>query len=207
MTIKDTRTFSRIGYARESRDHRGRVVEPTITRQIAELRAAGADEVHIAITDSIGPTNRDLAQLLLLSDQLKKGSSILVVDLSRLGLTTTAMRQLFIELKNKHIDLVSLSDPVDLTSTDIHQLLSAFEKAERFLSRERTYASLFSAKTASVSNSEKAGGRHQLYQQADIDRATQFVRNGLTVKKALAQAGIPAMSPATFYRRSGITSR
>lgn len=130
----------KFGYARVSKN------EQCLDVQIQKLKVAGCDEIF---QEKISGAKDDRPQLKALMDKLRKGDTLCVVRLDRLGRRMMKLVELINEFKDKGIEFVSLENNLD-TSSHMGMLLfnicAAFSEMERELIRERVKAGLDSAK-------------------------------------------------------------
>ena len=129
----------KFGYARVSKN------EQSLDVQVQKLTKAGCDEIF---KEKISGAKDDRSQLNLLISKLRKGDTICVVRLDRLGRRMTKLIELINDFKVKNIEFVALENNID-TRTPIGMLLftvcAAFSEMERELIKERVKAGLDAA--------------------------------------------------------------
>ena len=129
----------KFGYARVSKN------EQSLDVQVQKLTQAGCDEIF---QEKISGSKDDRSQLNLLISKLRKGDTICVVRLDRLGRRMAKLVELINEFKTKCIEFVALENNID-TTTPIGMLLftmcAAFSEMERELIKERVKAGLDAA--------------------------------------------------------------
>lgn len=174
-----------LGYARVSTG------DQDVAGQELRLRGAGAIRVFTDIRSGHSMDRPGLAALL---DYARRGDTLAVVRLDRLGrslaelLTTVAM------LKERGIALLSLEERIDTTSAAgelVFHVFGAIAQFERRLIAERTKDGIAAA---------RARGRHPGRQPLDRDRAEaalKLVAAGLSPTAAARQVGL---GRSTVYR-------
>jgi DNA invertase Pin-like site-specific DNA recombinase len=129
----------KFGYARVSKN------EQSLDIQVQKLTKAGCDEIF---KEKISGAKDDRSELNLLISKLRKGDTICVVRLDRLGRRMTKLIELINDFKVKNIEFVALENNID-TRTPIGMLLftvcAAFSEMERELIKERVKAGLDAA--------------------------------------------------------------
>ena len=129
----------KFGYARVSKN------EQSLDIQIQKLEQAGCDEIY---QEKVSGSKDDRSQLNLLLGRLRKGDTICVVRLDRLGRRMGKLIELISSFKDKGIEFVSLENNID-TTTPMGMLLftmcAAFAEMERVLITERVKAGLDAA--------------------------------------------------------------
>jgi DNA invertase Pin-like site-specific DNA recombinase len=177
----------KFGYARVSKN------EQSLDVQIQKLTAAGCEEIF---QEKISGAKDDRPQLKALMNKLRKGDTLCVVRLDRLGRRMMKLVDLINEFKEKNIEFVSLENNID-TSNHFGMLLfnicAAFSEMERELIRERVKAGLDSAKQQG-----RKGGRPKALtaDKADTIRALRQAGK-MSVKKICETMNV---SRSVFYR-------
>jgi DNA invertase Pin-like site-specific DNA recombinase len=152
-----------VGYARVS------TADQDLSLQLAALRKAGATAIY---REKISGVRADRPQLAKLMTSLKRGDTVLVTKLDRLGRSTRELLDLIHRIDQAGAAFRSLGDPLFNTSTSQGRLLvtmlAAIAEFERELIRERTGAGRARAKAAGV----KFGRKFKLsqYQRAEALR-------------------------------------
>lgn len=139
------------GYARVSTDYQN------LDRQIDALNKYGVDEI---LTEKITGTKKNRPELNRLLDKVRKGDTIVVESLSRLGRSTKDLLYLVEQFNKQGIIFVSLKENVDLstpTGTLLLTVLSALSQFERDLIVQRTNEGLEAARARG-----RKGGRPQI---------------------------------------------
>jgi DNA invertase Pin-like site-specific DNA recombinase len=159
-----------IGYARVSSE------DQDLRRQVDELTAAGCDRIVEEKASGKHGAKRPRWEELIdpSSGQLRAGDRLTVVELSRLGRSTTQLTALLRDLKEREIGLRILNLGVD-TSTPAGELVftivAAVGQMERDLIAERTRSGL----EAKRRRGETIGGRRPTYTAAQVERAMSLL--------------------------------
>lgn len=129
----------KFGYARVSKN------DQSLDIQIEKLESYGCKEIF---KEKISGAKDDRQQLNVLLSKLRKGDTICVVRLDRLGRRMTKLITLIDDFKTKGIEFVALENNID-TTTSMGMLLfsmcAAFAEMERTLITERVKAGLYAA--------------------------------------------------------------
>ncbi|NDA90634.1 MAG: recombinase family protein, partial [Alphaproteobacteria bacterium] len=96
----------KFGYARVSKN------EQSLDIQIQKLQQAGCNEIY---QEKVSGSKDDRSQLNLLLSRLRKGDTICVVRLDRLGRRMSKLIELINDFKKKGIEFVSLENHIDTT--------------------------------------------------------------------------------------------
>ncbi|STX81305.1 transposase (resolvase, DNA invertase) [Legionella busanensis] len=122
--------------------------------QIQKLKDAGCDEIF---SEKISGAKIDRKELNNLLAKLRKGDTVCVVRLDRLGRRMIKLAEMILDFKERGINLESLENKID-TSTPIGMLMfnicAAFSEMERELIRERLQAGVDAARAKG-----RVGGR------------------------------------------------
>ncbi len=132
MTLK-------FGYARVSKN------DQSLDVQIQKLTKAGCDEIFMEKVSGVKDDRKELNRLM---DKLRKGDTICVVRLDRLGRRMLKLIQLINDFKEKGINFVSLENNIDTTTSMgmvLFSMCAAFSEMERTLIKERVKAGLEAA--------------------------------------------------------------
>ena len=177
----------KFGYARVSKN------EQSLDIQIQKLTAAGCEEIF---QEKISGAKDSRPQLDTLMNKLRKGDTLCVVRLDRLGRRMMKLVELIIDFKTKGIEFVALENNLD-TTTPIGMLLfnicAAFSEMERELIRERVKAGLDSAKQQG-----RKGGRPKALTDDKAEAIRALRQTGkMSVKKICETMKV---SRSVFYR-------
>jgi DNA invertase Pin-like site-specific DNA recombinase len=129
-----------IGYARVS------TLEQDVALQIDELKNAGCDRIF---RDKVSGTKTERPGLQEALDFLRKGDSLVVWRLDRLGRSLRHLIDTVSALEERGIGFRSLQEAIDTTTSGgrlIFHIFGALAEFERNLIRERTMAGLRAAR-------------------------------------------------------------
>ena len=177
----------KFGYARVSKN------EQSLDVQIKKLTDAGCEEIF---QEKISGAKDDRPQLKVLMGKLRRGDTLCVVRLDRLGRRMMKLVELINDFKEKGIEFVSLENNLD-TSTHMGMLLfnicAAFSEMERELIRERVKAGLDSAKQQG-----RKGGRPKALTDERADAIRALRQTGKMSVKNICDT--MKISRSVFYR-------
>lgn len=184
----------KFGYARVSKN------DQSLDVQIQKLTAAGCNEIF---QEKISGAKDNRVQLNLLIGKLRKGDTICVVRLDRLGRRMIKLIDLINGFKVKGIEFISLENNID-TTTPMGMLLfsmcAAFSEMERELIKERVKAGLDAAHSKG-----RKGGRPKALTTDKLKTLKSLVQSEeFSVTKICIMVGI---SRSVYYRAiaSGLT--
>ena len=129
----------KFGYARVSKN------EQSLDIQLQKLQQAGCDEIY---QEKISGAKNDKTQLNILLSKLRKGDTVCVVRLDRLGRRMSKLVELINHFKSCGIDFISLENNIDTTNPMgmlLFTMCAAFAEMERLLITERVKAGLEAA--------------------------------------------------------------
>lgn len=177
----------KFGYARVSTQ------DQNLDIQVEKLKAAGCEEIY---QEKASGGNDERQQLNLLLSKLRKGDTLYVVRLDRLGRRMIKLINLINEFKSKGIQFVSLENNMD-TSNPMGMLLfnicAAFTEMERELIKERVQAGLDLAKSKG-----RKGGRPRALSNTDIEKVKALKGSGEFSVKAICE--MMKISKSVYYR-------
>jgi len=175
-----------IGYIRVSTN------DQNIELQEEALIRAKCDHIFV---DKMSGTKAVRPGLKKCLKMLKRGDTLVVWKLDRLGRSAKNMIVLLSELDERGIHFRSLTDSID-TSTRMGKLIftimSAFAEMERSLIVERTVAGLAAAREKG-----RIGGRKRIMTEDVVERARRMFANGATLHQV---ANIIGVSHITIYK-------
>lgn len=175
-----------IGYARVSTE------DQSLDLQRDALTASGCERVF---EDKVGGTKTDRPGLNRALEQLRKGDTLVVWRLDRLGRSLKDLILRAETLKERGVGLQSLQESIDTTSSGgqlIFHMFGALAEFERNLIRERTHAGLSAARARG-----RMGGRRKVLDLRQRRHAVELYRSRKhTVKEICALMGI---ARATLY--------
>ena len=149
------------GYARVSTE------QQNLDRQIDMLQKYGVDRIF---NEKMTGTKRNRPELEKLLERLAEGDTVVVESLSRLGRSTKDLIWLMETFNEKGVNLVSLKESIDTTSSTgklLFTLMSALAQFERDVLADRTKEGLAAARARG-----RKGGRPP----ADKDAVRKAVR-------------------------------
>lgn len=128
------------GYARVSTE------QQCLDRQLDMLEKYGVDKIY---NEKMTGTKRNRPELDKLIERLTEGDTVVVESLSRLGRSTKDLIQLMELFNSKGVNLISLKESIDTTSSTgklLFTLISALAQFERDVIADRTREGLASAR-------------------------------------------------------------
>lgn len=149
------------GYARVSTE------QQNLDRQIDMLEKYGVDRIF---NEKMTGTKRNRPELEKLLERLAEGDTVVVESLSRLGRSTKDLIWLMETFNEKGVNLVSLKESIDTTSSTgklLFTMMSALAQFERDVLADRTREGLAAARARG-----RKGGRPP----ADKDAVRKAVR-------------------------------
>jgi DNA invertase Pin-like site-specific DNA recombinase len=177
-----------LGYARVSTS------EQSLDRQEDELVAAGAEMVYSEVGSGKRGAVRPQWDELLRS--LRKGDTLMVTELSRLGRSTSQLSQLADDLSDRGISLRILNLGIDTATPSgklVYSIIAAVAEMERDLLIERTNSGLAASRARG-----RKGGRKREFTPAAVRKAqAQYDRGEMSVTDIARVAGV---SRQTLYR-------
>jgi len=176
-----------LGYARVSTQ------EQNLDLQIDALRAAGCENVY---TDKMSGTKTERPGLDKIMSFIRKGDTLVVWRLDRLGRSLRHLIQVLNQLDEKGIYFKSLQESLD-TSTPggklIFHVFGALAEFERDIIRERTLAGLAAARARG-----RKGGRPRKLSEKQLEMAVKLMSDSaIPVTEICKTLGV---SKATLYR-------
>ena len=183
-----------IGYARVS------TAEQDSALQTDALHKAGCERVFEDTASGAKADRPGLADALA---YLRNGDVLVVWRLDRLGRSLPHLIETVGALEGRGIGFRSLTESIDTTTPGgrlIFHVFGALGQFERDLIRERTKAGL----TAAAARGRK-GGRKPVITADKLQRAREFLANGLNVREAAARlkVGKTALYAALQAANSG----
>jgi len=176
----------KFGYARVSTQ------DQELARQIDALTKFGVDEI---ITEKMTGIKANRPELNKLKGKLRRGDTVVIESLSRLGRSTKDLLCLIEEWNSQGVKLVSLKESID-TATPTGKLLltvlSAISQFERDITVQRTNEGLQAARARG-----RSGGRPKANPQAVEKAVKLYHAQTHTIREITAICGI---SQATLYR-------
>jgi DNA invertase Pin-like site-specific DNA recombinase len=176
-----------IGYARVS------TIDQNLDLQLDALRNVSCEKLF---EDRISGSKSDRPGLTKALEQLRKGDTLVVWKLDRLGRSLRHLIELINELQEKGIMFRSIQDGID-TSSSIGQfffhITGAFAELEKNLVKERTKAGLDAARARG-----RTGGRKPSLNQKQIQMMLEIYEGRSTSISEICEQF--KISRKTFYR-------
>jgi len=165
-----------IGYARVS------TVEQDTALQTDALRKVSCERIF---EDTISGAKADRPGLAAALAYLRDGDVLVVWRLDRLGRSLPHLIETVGTLEERGVGFQSLTEAIDTTTPGgrlIFHVFGALGQFERDLIRERTKAGL-----AAASARGRKGGRKPVVTGDKLQRAKDYIANGLNVREAAAR--------------------
>lgn len=169
----------RLAYARVSTDRQ------ELHRQLDALEKVGYDKI---IKEKYTGTKKDREGLNRLFDTVRKGDTVIVESISRLGRNTIDILSIVEELGERGVEFLSLKENIDTstaTGKAMFGMLAVISSLERDLIVQRTKEGLASAKARGVQL-----GRPELDNQLVKDALTMYDNNTHSIKDITRIVGI-----------------
>lgn len=176
----------KIGYARVS------TLDQNLDRQTDMLRAYGVDKLY---TEKMSGTRRDRPELTRLLERLEEGDTVIVESLSRLGRSTRDLIELVELFQQKGVQLVSLKESIDTSSSTgklLFTIMSALAQFERDVIADRTREGLQAAKARG-----HFGGRPKT-DAKKLQQALKLYRSGQYTAREIKE--LTGITKSTLYR-------
>lgn len=177
---------SLIGYARVSRADQ----DPQL--QIDALKRAGCAKTFV---DRMTGSQMDRPQLSAAMEYLRRGDTLVLWKLDRLGRNTRGVLALVEDLTSRGVGLRSITEQIDTTGPmgkAILTVMLAFGTLERDVLIERTRAGLDAARARG-----RVGGRPTVVSVDKLKAARALMRGGATVTAAAEAVNV---SRSSLYR-------
>ncbi len=176
-----------IGYARKS------TYEQNLSLQKDALKKVGCKKI---LTDQITGSKEERPGLTKAMDVLRKGDTLVVWRLDRLGRSLKHLIKLIEDLEEKKIGFRSLQESIDTTTSGgrlVFHIFGALAEFERHLIRERTHAGLAAARARG-----RLGGRPKVLNNKKKKLAVKLYKEE---KHTVAEIGeMLGVSRMTVYR-------
>lgn len=182
-----------IGYARVS------TIDQELALQLDALQAAGCERVFTDRASGAKVSRAGLAEALAYA---RRGDSLVVWKLDRLGRSMKGLVDLAAELEGRGIELRSLTDGIDTRTAAgrfFFNIMAALATMERELILERTRAGLDAARRAG-----RVGGRPKVMTPAKLAAARTLLEAGTPPQTVAALVGV---SVPTLYRHLPASER
>ena len=179
----------RIGYARVSSSGQHLDVQRTA------LTDAGCEKIYAEKVSGVGERVELQAALQFLRD----GDCLVVYKLDRLGRSLKDLLDIIEQLQTKNVNLVSLKDNIDTSSTTgklVLHIFASLAEFERDLIKERTEEGRREAKKKGV-----RFGRPKQPKPEKANMCAQLYRNGNSVSAIMRTVGIRSRNTVYKYLR------
>lgn len=180
--------FMLVGYARVS------TKEQNYEMQIRELEAFGCEKIF---SEKESGTSNDRKELKKALDFLREGDTLIVWKLDRLGRGVSKSSNYLDQLKQKKVNLVSLTEKID-TRTTLGEMLfyfsSIFAEMERNNIIERTKAGIKFAREQGIRI-----GRPPKMTEDNVEIIKELLKAGWTVKTIAEKLSISQSSIYAYF--------
>lgn len=180
-----------IGYARVSK------FEQNLDLQSDALKNLGIEKIFV---DQVSGVKSEKPQLNKLLSFIRKGDTLTVWRLDRIGRTTVGLIQFVTELEDKGIFFRSITENIDTNSASgklIFHIFCVLAEHERNVLIERTNAGLKSARARGKNGGRPVGMTDKYKKIAPLVKASYESRNG-SVEAIMKAFNI--RSKTTFYK-------
>ena len=179
----------KIGYARVS------TIDQSLDLQNDGLKKSGCEKIFTDHGVSGAKTERPGLDKAL--DQIRKGDTLVIWKLDRLGRSLSHLLSIIEDLKRKGANFASIQDGFDTSTASgkmVFSVIGAMAEYERNLTRERTMAGLASARARG-----RKGGRPKQLDEGQVRVAIALAEAGeLMIREICEQVGC---SRSTYYRQ------
>ena len=175
-----------IGYARVS------TADQNLALQYDALKAAGCERIF---EDKVSGSRAERVGLNQAIDMLRKGDTLVVWKLDRLGRSVGKLVETVEKLEKQGIDFKSLTDSIDTSTPSgrfFFHVMASLAQMERELIAERTKAGLEAARLLG-----RKGGRKRKMSESKVESAKKLLASGVSPKDVAKNLGI---SVPTLYR-------
>lgn len=176
-----------VGYARISTD------DQSLTPQLEALTEAGCEEIFQDVASGVKTTRPQLQELL---KYVRKGDTIVVWKLDRLGRSLKHLIQTLQLLDDKGVEFKSLTEGMDTNTPGgrlLFNIFGAIAEFEKGLIKERTEAGLKAARARG-----RKGGRPKKMDPQMVEMARSLHKNANTPVAEICRA--LKISKSTLYR-------
>ena len=175
-----------IGYARVSTQ------DQNLDLQQIALKNAGCEKLY---EDQLSGLKADRPGLKSALEDLRKGDTLVVLKLDRLGRSIKNLIYFVSTLEEKDVHFKSLTDNIDTShpmGRFFFHIMASIAQMERDLIAERTKAGLIAARARG-----KIGGRKRKMTPSKIESAQKLLSDGIPPKEVANNLGV---SVPTLYR-------
>ncbi len=167
-------------------------LEQNLELQLNALKDNGCEKLY---QDQLSGTRAERPGLRLALEVLRKGDTLVVWKLDRLGRTVKGLIDLVNDLHQKQVHFKSITDNVDTSTPSgrfFFHVMASLAQMERELIAERTKAGLAAAKLQG-----RVGGRKRKMTKSKMESARKLLASGVLPKDVAHNLGI---SVPTLYR-------
>jgi DNA invertase Pin-like site-specific DNA recombinase len=183
---KDIESTMMIGYARVSTQ------DQSLELQIAALKKAGCKKI---MDDKLSGSRAERPGLTKVLDLLRKGDTLVVWKLDRLGRSVKNLVDLVADLHRQGVQFKSLTDSIDTATASgrfFFHVMASLAEMERELTIERTRAGLAIARQLG-----RVGGRKRRMTDNKVKAAKRLLADGTPPRDVAQSLGV---SVPTLYR-------
>ncbi len=183
----------KIGYARVS------TLEQNPDLQHDALKKAGCKKIY---TDNASGVKTERPALNEILEHIRKGDSLVVWRLDRLGRSLKHLIEVVDDLENRKIGFMSLQEGINTTTAGgrlVFHLFGALSEFERNLIRERTCAGLAAARA----RGRMGGRKHKLKPTQVKTMRSMYESRKHTIKEICKVMGISKPTLYEYLKRSG----
>jgi DNA invertase Pin-like site-specific DNA recombinase len=179
------------GYIRVSTEDQG----AGLAAQKNAVLAAGVDERHLRIDEGVSGAKFDRPALNTLLAEMRKGDTLVVTKLDRLGRSIYGVLELFQKLSKAEVEVRVIQDQIDTstpTGRAMRNMLLTFAEWEREMISFRTKEALAHIKRTGIGKNGlpvKIGRRPKLSAE-EVEGARSMVADGMHVAKVARQLGV-----------------
>ena len=188
LTIKTKGKIMLVGYARVSKK------EQDYEMQISELQKYGCERIFSEKISGTADSRKELNKAI---EFLREGDTLVIWKLDRLGRSVPQLCRCVEILKQKKVNIISLTDRIDTSSVMgelFFHLSAVFAQLERNMIIERTKAGIQFAKEKGVKC-----GRPIKMNTENIELIEELLRAGWTVDKISDRVGISKSSIYAYF--------
>jgi DNA invertase Pin-like site-specific DNA recombinase len=180
----------KIGYARVS------TFDQNLNLQLDALRNSGCEQIF---EEKISAVAKERPQLTILFSKLRKGDSVVVWKLDRLGRSLKDLIDLITKMKNLGVTFVSIQDGIDTSTATgrfTFNIFASLAEFEREIISERTKAGLAAARARG-----RKGGRPPGFSKETMSKIKAVKVLYDKQDKTMKEIGeVLSISRATAYR-------
>lgn len=165
-----------IGYARVSTS------EQDTSLQLDALEKAGCERVY---QEAFTGSSRERPELIRCLDAARKGDTLTVWRLDRLGRSLKDLVAIITELEERGVGFRSVTEAIDTTTAGgklVFHIFAALAEFERTLIQERTKAGLAAARARG-----RKGGRRPVMTASDVKKAAAMLSDPMMTKVEVAE--------------------